>query len=106
MKRGKWIKAVLGLVGFLLFLYLLHRIGLGPVLEYVSRFGLWFLVIFVLAALWLFFQACSWSILQNAFFGPVPLSSLYRIKVISDSSEALDRLVSAGPYDVPFRPWH
>ena len=89
MKPKKWIKAVLGLIGFLLFLYLLLRIGPGPVLNHVSRFGLWFPVIFILAGAWLFFQACSWSILQNAFFGPVPLFTLYRIKIISDSLNAL-----------------
>jgi uncharacterized protein (TIRG00374 family) len=80
-----WIKALLGLVGLGLFIYLLNRVGLGNILDNVRRLGFWFLLIFLVEAGRIFMQACGWSTIHNAFFKTIPLKTLFRIKIISDN---------------------
>jgi uncharacterized membrane protein YbhN (UPF0104 family) len=89
-------KMLLSGVGFLLFAYLILRIGVGVVLESVSRFGAWFAAILFLGACWLFFQACAWSIIQNAYFQKVPFFRLFRIRIISDALNILLPSASLG----------
>ena len=87
---------LLGGVGLLLFAYLILRIGIGVVLESVSRFGAWFAVILIIGACWLFFQACAWSIIQNTYFQKVPFFRLFRIRIISDALNILLPSASLG----------
>ena len=87
---------LLGGVGFLLFVYLILRIGIGVVLESVSRFGAWFAAILIVGACWLFFQACAWSIIQNTYFQKVPFFRLFRVRIISDALNILLPSASLG----------
>jgi uncharacterized membrane protein YbhN (UPF0104 family) len=89
-------KMLLGGVGLLLFAYLILRIGIGAVLESVSRFGAWFAAILFAGACWLFFQACAWTIIQNAYFQKVPFFRLFRVRIISDALNILLPSASLG----------
>ena len=89
-------KMLLGGVGLLLFAYLILRIGIGVVLESVSRFGAWFAAILFVGACWLFFQACAWTIIQNAYFRKVPFFRLFRVRIISDALNILLPSASLG----------
>ena len=91
-----WTKTLLGGVGLLLFAYLVLRIGVGVVLENVSRFGTWFAAILFVGAFWLFFQACAWSIIQNAYFQKVPFFRLFRVRIIGDALNILLPSASLG----------
>jgi len=91
-----WTKTLLGGVGLLLFAYLILRIGVGVVLENVSRFGTWFAAILFVGAFWLFFQACAWSIIQNAYFQKVPFFRLFRVRIIGDALNILLPSASLG----------
>jgi len=91
-----WTKTLLGSVGLLLFAYLILRVGIGVVLESVSRFGAWFAAILIVGACWLFFQACAWSIIQNAYFQKVPFFRLFRVRIISDALNSLLPSASLG----------
>lgn len=91
-----WTKTLLGSVGLLLFAYLILRIGVGVVLENVSRFGTWFAAILIVGACWLFFQACAWSIIQNAYFQKVPFFRLFRVRIIGDALNILLPSASLG----------
>ena len=91
-----WTKTLLGSIGLLLFAYLIMRVGIGVVLESVSRFGAWFAVILIVGACWLFFQACAWSIIQNAYFQKVPFFRLFRVRIISDALNSLLPSASLG----------
>jgi uncharacterized membrane protein YbhN (UPF0104 family) len=82
--------------GLLLLVYLLLKVGTGAVLDYLARFGPWFLVIVGLAFAWIFLQACAWHLIQAAHFRPVPLLHLYRTKIISDSLNGLIPSASVG----------
>ena len=90
------MKMFLGGIGLLLFAYLILRIGIGAVLESVSRFGAWFAAILLVGACWLFFQACAWSIIQNAYFQKVPFFRLFRVRIISDALNILLPSASLG----------
>jgi len=81
---GKWAKGVLAGLGFLIFLYLVRRIGPGALASNLKRFGPWFLVTLALACGWLFCQALAWWLIQKAYFQRLPLGILYRIRIISD----------------------
>jgi len=85
----KHLRLLLSGAGLLLLVILVTKIGAGAILEQMSRFGPWFLFIGALAFLWLFLQACAWSIIQAAHFRRVPLLRLYRTKIISDSLNTL-----------------
>ncbi|MCJ7644614.1 MAG: flippase-like domain-containing protein, partial [Candidatus Aminicenantes bacterium] len=89
-------KTLLGGVGLILFAYLILRIGVGVVLENVSRFGAWFAAIVFVGAVWLFFQACAWTIIQNAYFRKVPFFRLFRVRIISDALNILLPSASLG----------
>ena len=91
-----WTKTLLGSIGLLLFAYLIMRVGIGVVLESVSRFGAWFAAILIVGACWLFFQACAWSIIQNAYFQKVPFFRLFRVRIISDALNSLLPSASLG----------
>lgn len=88
-RSWKGLRILLSVAGLLLFIYLLLRVGTGTVLEYLARFGPWFLIILVIAFGWLFAQACAWYLVQTAYFRPVSLIRLFRIKIISDSLNTL-----------------
>jgi 1L-myo-inositol 1-phosphate cytidylyltransferase len=75
--------------GLFLLVFLVMKIGAGAIFDQLARFGPWFLFIVGLAFLWLFLQACAWSIIQAAHFHPVPLRRLFRTKIISDSLNTL-----------------
>jgi len=91
-----WTRTLLGGVGLILFVYLILRIGVGAVLENVSRFGVWFAAILFVGACWLFFQACAWTIIQNAYFQKVGFFRLFRIRIISDALNILLPSASLG----------
>jgi len=80
-----WIKAVLTAVGVLLFLYLIRRVGLRTLKADLLRFGPWFFLTSVIAAIWLLLQAGAWWMIQRTFFQEVAFGILYRIKIISDA---------------------
>ena len=64
----KTLKIVLVLVGFVLFFYLILRMGIGTIVGQLAHFGWWFLVICALGALWLFFQTLAWREMQRERF--------------------------------------
>lgn len=83
-------------VGLILFIYLILRIGVGVVLENISGVGVWFAAILFVGACWLFFQACAWTIIQNAYFQKVGFFRLFRIRIISDALNILLPSASLG----------
>lgn len=85
----KRLRPLLSGAGLLLLVFLVMKIGAGPILRQMSRFGPWFLFITGLAFLWIFLQACAWSIIQASHFRRVPLLQLFRTKIISDSLNTL-----------------
>jgi glycosyltransferase 2 family protein len=91
-----WTKTLCGAAGLLLFVYLILRTGVGPLLENLSRFGIWFPAILAVGASWLFFQACAWSIIQNAYFRKVPFGRLLCVRVIGDALNILLPSASLG----------
>jgi len=91
-----WTRMLLCGVGLILFVYLILRIGVGVVLENISRFGGWFAVTIFVGACWLFFQACAWTIIQNAYFQKVGFFRLFRIRIISDALNILLPSASLG----------
>ena len=88
-KPRHWAKLLLGSVGLVLFVYLILRIGIGTVIENLSHFGIWFLPVLFIGALWLFLQACAWSIIQNTFFKKVPFWKLFKVRIIADAFNSL-----------------
>lgn len=93
---GKGARSLLFAAGVALFVYLIWRMGFDVLLANISRFGVWFLAILAVGALWLFFQTCAWSVIQNAFFKKVPFLSLFRIKIIGDALNVLLPSASLG----------
>lgn len=83
--RRSWAKNILTVAGFLIFAYLLRRIGLPKISSHLLRFGPWFLATCLIALSWLFCQAVAWWSIQKAFFQRLPLKILYRIRIISDT---------------------
>jgi uncharacterized membrane protein YbhN (UPF0104 family) len=71
-------------------------LGIGVVLENVSRFGAWFAAILIVGSSWLFFQACAWSIIQNAYFQKVPFFRMFRVRITSDALNSLLPSASLG----------
>lgn len=84
-----WARGLLSGAGGILLIVLLLRVGLSTVLSQLARFGPWFIAIVGLALGWLFLQAWAWHIVQAAYFRPIPLGQLFRVKVISDSLNGL-----------------
>jgi uncharacterized protein (TIRG00374 family) len=93
---GKGVRSLLVAAGVALFFYLIWRIGFDALLANVSRFGVWFLAILAVGALWLFLQTCAWSIIQSACSIKVPFLSLLRIKIIGDAFNVLLPSASLG----------
>ena len=58
---GKGTRSLLVAAGVALFFYLIWRIGFDVLLANISRFGVWFLAILAIGALWLVLQTCAWS---------------------------------------------
>jgi choline kinase/uncharacterized membrane protein YbhN (UPF0104 family) len=84
-----WARALLSGAGGLLLLILLLKVGLTTVLAYLAQFGPWFAVIVGMGFGWIFLQAWAWHIIQAAYFRPIPLGRLFRVKIISDSLNTL-----------------
>lgn len=93
---GKRLRTLLFAVGLTLFFYLIWRIGFDVLLANISRFGIWFLAILAVGALWLLLQTCAWGIIQNTFFKKVPFPALFRIKIIGDALNVLLPSASLG----------
>lgn len=89
-------KVLLGGTGLVLFVYLILKIGVGTVVENISRFGFWFPVILVIGGIWLFLQACAWYLIQNAFFKKVSFGKIFRVKIIADALNILLPSASLG----------
>ncbi len=85
----RWARALLTGAGLLLLVFLALKVGVTTVLEYIVRFGPWFLVIIGIGFGWLFLQAWAWHIIQAAHFRRVSLGRLFRAKIISDSLNTL-----------------
>jgi len=79
------VKTVLAVLGILVFLYLVRRIGLAALASNLERFGPWFLATLCVALTWLFCQSVAWWLIQKAFFQKLPLATLFRIRIIGDS---------------------
>lgn len=80
-----WIKAVLTVIGIVLFVYLVRRTGLRTLETNLVRFGPWFLVTCSLGGSFFFFQAAGWWMIMEFFFQRIPLSHLLRIKIVSSA---------------------
>ena len=80
----KRLAHILTVVGVLLLLYLVHRIGLRTLGTTIVQFGPWYLLTCFIGGVGLLCQAGAWWMIMNAFFQRVPLLELFRVKVISD----------------------
>ncbi len=85
----RWARPLLSAAGLALLAFLVFRTGAGAILGQLARFGPWFLAVAGLAFLWIFLQACAWSIIQASHFHPVPLMRLFRVKIIGDTLNTL-----------------
>jgi uncharacterized membrane protein YbhN (UPF0104 family) len=83
------LKVALVLAGFVLFFYLILRMGVGTIVAQLAHFGWWFLAICALGALWLFFQTLAWRAMQRERFAGVSLFFLFNVKFISDALNTL-----------------
>ncbi len=75
---------VLTVVGVLLLLYLVRRIGLRTLGTTIVQFGPWYLLTCFIGAAGLLCQASAWWMIMRAYFQPVALRELFRVKIISD----------------------
>jgi len=75
---------VLTVVGVLLLLYLVQRIGLRTLWSTIVQFGPWYLLTCLIGAAGLLSQAGAWWLIMKDFFQRVPLLELFRVKIISD----------------------
>lgn len=82
------LNLALAVLGVVLFLFLIKRIGLGNILKNIGDVGLWFIVVFLVGMGWLFCQSVAWSIIQAAF-KPVPFLALFRARIIADGLNTL-----------------
>jgi 1L-myo-inositol 1-phosphate cytidylyltransferase len=92
----RWARVVLSGAGLILLVFLLLKVGVTTVLEYLARFGPWFLVIVAISLAWLFLQAWAWHIIQASHFRTIPLKRLFRVKIISDSLNTLIPTANVG----------
>jgi uncharacterized membrane protein YbhN (UPF0104 family) len=86
--KKRLVRYGLSLVGLVIFIILVLKIGLGVIIQNFSRVGAWFLVVCLLGVSWLFLQALAWSLIQRTF-QPVPLWALFRAKLIADGLNTL-----------------
>lgn len=87
-KKRKLFRTILGSIGIVLLFELVRRIGVGDIIENISRVGIYFIVICLLGFGWLFCQASAWWIIQRAF-QPVSLLVLFRTKLIAEGLNTL-----------------
>lgn len=80
-----WVKNILTAVGVLLFYYLVRRTGFKALEANLARFGPWFLLLCLFGASYTLLQAWAWWLIQKGYFRRIPLSALYRIKLISSA---------------------
>jgi uncharacterized membrane protein YbhN (UPF0104 family) len=84
MKSRKWLGHILTIVGVLLLLYLVQRIGLRTLWTTIVEFGPWYLLTCFIGASGLLCQTGAWWLIMSAFFERVALRELFRVKIISD----------------------
>lgn len=80
----KRLGRVLTVVGILLLLYLVHRIGLRTLGRTIVQFGPWYLLTCFIGASGLLCQAGAWWLIMEFFFQRVALLELFGVKIISD----------------------
>lgn len=80
-----WLGHLLTIVGVLLLLYLVRRIGLRTISTTLLQFGPWYLLTCVIGASGLLCQSVAWWMIMAAFFQRMALPELFRVKVISDA---------------------
>jgi len=84
------VKILLNILGFLLFVLLLGRIGIPNLLFNLKKFGAGFILICLVGAGWLMAQAAAWSIIQNSLnSGRISFLTFFRIKIMSDALNTL-----------------
>ena len=88
-RRGKHLssgalKFILGLVGLLLFIYLIFRIGPDVILSHIQNLGWNFLLVILLGAMWLFLQSVGWWVIQSTLFRGPGIFTLFRFKIVCD----------------------
>jgi uncharacterized membrane protein YbhN (UPF0104 family) len=85
----KGIMLVANLIGILLFIYLIRRMGVHPITDSIGHLGFWFWPICLLGVGWYFSQAVAWRMIQNYFSRHISLAFFLRIKIISDAFNTL-----------------
>jgi len=98
-QRQMWKKGIMlvaNLIGILLFIYLIRKVGIYPITESIDHLGFWFWPICLLGLGWYFFQAVAWRIIQNYFSRHISLAFFLRIKIISDAFNTLLPTVNLG----------
>ena len=83
-RAQRWVGNILTVVGVLLLLYLVRRIGLQTLTTTIVQFGPWYLATCLIGAAGLFCQAGAWWLIMKSFFRRVALRELFRVKIISD----------------------
>lgn len=78
----KYSFLVLGLAFFGLLVY---QLGWEKLLESFQKIGWWWLPIFALAIVWQLFHTLAWSQILNTFGYQVPLSKLFKLKLIAEA---------------------
>lgn len=81
----KVLQKLFFVLGLALLAYLIYRMGVGSIVDNISRVGAGFLLICVLGGLWLFLQAAAWWEIISREFKPVPLWFLFKVKIICDA---------------------
>jgi len=76
---------ILTIVGILLLMFLVRRVGLHTLVTTILAFGPWYLLTCSIGAIVLLCQAIAWWLIMNSFFRRVALRELFRVKIISDS---------------------
>ena len=83
-RSRKLLGHILTVVGVLLLVFLVRRIGLHTLVATVLDFGPWYLLTCFIGGTGLLCQAGAWWLIMAAFFQRVALRELFRVKVISD----------------------
>jgi uncharacterized membrane protein YbhN (UPF0104 family) len=98
-QRPMWKKGIMlvaNLIGVLLFIYLIRRVGVHPITDSIEHLGFWFWPICLLGVGWYFSQAVAWRMIQNYFSRHISLAFFLRIKIISDAFNTLLPTVNLG----------
>jgi uncharacterized protein (TIRG00374 family) len=83
-RSRKRLAHVLTVVGVLLLLFLIRRVGLQTIWTTIVQFGPWYMLTCAISAAGLLATAAAWWMIMKVFFQRVPLLELLRVKVISD----------------------